>query len=71
METSVAIATKVLAQRQDFEGKTIFLPCFFAILQSFSFIPHTAEEELIFEYFFFSCHGNQANLGYNKKRYVW
>ena len=35
------------------------------ILQSFSFIPQTASEELIFEYFSqilpFGCHGNQPN----------
>ena len=36
------------------------------LLQSFSFIPQTASEELIFEYFFkhfayFGCHGNQSN----------
>ena len=36
------------------------------ILQSFSFIPQTASEDLIFEYFFkqilpFDCHGNQPN----------
>ena len=49
------------------------------VLQSFSFIPHTASEELIFEYFFsrifpVGCQGNLLVAkkpiklrGYNKK----
>ena len=45
------------------------------ILQSFSFIPNIASEELIFEYFLqiepFGCHDNQSMERFGQKVFVW